>query len=145
MDFSNYQPYLSQKVNVVAFSILIVSVIVTSPINISRQVTTFEFKLNETNTSLTLHTYDLSRFSDSKVFVVSVYLANFLRDILPTAIEIVFNVFLVYFLKKRHYDRIRLTGRRDIALSNVEKTNVIITIIISFLSILLHIVTFLVK
>ena len=129
----------------VAFSILIVSVIVTSPINISRQVTTFEFKLNETNTSLTLHTYDLSRFSDSKVFVVSVYLANFLRDILPTAIEIVFNVFLVYFLKKRHYDRIRLTGRRDIALSNVEKTNVIITIIISFLSILLHIVTFLVK
>jgi hypothetical protein len=130
---------------VVAFSILIVSVIVTSPINISRQVTTYEFKLNETNTSLTLHTYDLSRFSDSKVFVVSVYLANFLRDILPTAIEIVFNVFLVYFLKKRHYDRIRLTGRRDIALSNVEKTNVIITIIISFLSILLHIVTFLVK
>jgi len=130
---------------VVASSILIVSVIVTSPINISRQVTTFEFKLNETNTSLTLHTYDLSRFSDSKVFVVSVYLANFLRDILPTAIEIVFNVFLVYFLKKRHYDRIRLTGRRDIALSNVEKTNVIITIIISFLSILLHIVTFLVK
>ncbi len=129
----------------VAFSILIVSVIVTSPINISRQVTTYEFKLNETNTSLTLHTYDLSRFSDSKVFVVSVYLANFLRDILPTAIEIVFNVFLVYFLKKRHYDRIRLTGRRDIALSNVEKTNVIITIIISFLSILLHIVTFLVK
>ena len=40
-----------------AFVILIVSVLITSPINISREVLTLTFNLNDTNTSITLYTY----------------------------------------------------------------------------------------
>ena len=76
--------------------------------------------------------------------MISVGLANFVRDVLSSLIEIVFNIAIVCFLKKFYYDRIRLTGQPAESLSKVEKTNMIITIIISSLSILMHIATFLV-
>ena len=179
-----------------AFSTLIISILIIIPIGISRRVVTYEFYLDEINSSIILHTYgmflfisvfmvlwcfmvyvifcilwylryfyhfiygfahlwfnkycyifkkDLSRFSNTKAFVSLVYAANFVRDVFSTGLEIVLNTILIYLLKKYYYDKVRYTGRPDEVFSKTEKTNTIITIVISTLSILMHIVTFLVK
>ena len=88
---------------------------------------------------------DLSRFSNTKAFVSLVYAANFVRDVFSTGLEIVLNTILIYLLKKYYYDNVLYTGRPNEVFSKTEKTNTIITIVISTLSILMHIVTFLVK
>ena len=102
-------------------------------------------KTTNINLKIFFFQQDLARFSSYQIFVISVYVANFLRDVLSSIVEIIFNIILMYFLKRFYYDKIRLTGMPDERLSKIEKTNMIITIIISFLSILMHMVTFMVK
>ena len=88
---------------------------------------------------------DNDRFSDNLLFTAFAYIANFLLDGLFPVLDIVLNIFIMYYMKKFYYDRIRITGRPDDALSKVEKTNMTTTLIISFLSIIMHISSFLVK
>ena len=97
------------------------------------------------NFYFTLLIKDPKRYSNNKIFVASVYVANFIRDILSSVLEIVFNYILIYCLKRFYYDKIRVTGRPDEVLSHVEKTNTFTAIIICSLSLITHIVTFLVK
>ena len=47
------------KLTKVSLIIIFISVLITLPINISRQVVTYKFELNTTNTSLTLYTYGM--------------------------------------------------------------------------------------
>jgi len=88
---------------------------------------------------------DNDRFSDNLLFTAFAYIANFLLDGLFPVLDIVLNICIMYYMKKFYYDRIRITGRPDDALSKVEKANMTTTLIISFLSIIMHIASFLVK
>jgi len=50
------------KLTKVSLIIIFISVLITLPINISRQVVTYKFELNTANTSLTLYTYGMFIF-----------------------------------------------------------------------------------
>lgn len=60
-------------------------------------------------------------------------------------IEIVLDIMLFFFLSRFVIERARMTGRRDETLDSVEKTNMNITFILSFLTILTHSLMFLVN
>ena len=84
----NYK-FLSQTpVQTVAFSIIIISIVITLPINISRQVITYQFEMTETNTSIVLHTYGkllLSRFG---------YITDFITENIDTILLTILSILL---------------------------------------------------
>lgn len=146
---------------------LIVGFLLSIPIGISRQIITVELNLTDTDACVTLHTYgnlnialsilfcfffdflfqfkiDLSRFSNSEIFIYSVYLGNFLRDVVLMILEISLDCFLVLLLGRYVINKARLTGRQDATLSSVESTNTVIIFMLSVLSILMHMLYFLV-
>lgn len=88
---------------------------------------------------------DLTRFKDSELFVYIVYVGNFMRDVVSLIIEIVLDIMLVFYFSHFVIEQARRTGRRDETLTLVERTNMSITFILSFLAILTHSLMFLVN
>ena len=91
----------------------------------------------------------LSRFSDNQIFVYSVYLSNFMRDVVPMVFEIVLHVILIFLLKSYKHRKVRVAGKTvkravNRSLSQVERTNLTASFVICILSILMHTVMYLV-
>lgn len=74
----------------------------------------------------------------------SVYVGNFLRDVVPMVLEIVLGILVVYLLSRLVISRAGITDRQDETLSQVERKNLIITFVLSFLAFMTHILAFLV-
>ena len=87
---------------------------------------------------------DLKRFADKKAFVGLVFVSNFLRDVVPMAIAIVFQLFLIYFLHRYKSRNTQLTGRENVTLNSLEFANLITSFILCILSIVMHSLVFLV-
>ena len=92
---------------------------------------------------------DIGRFSDNPIFVYLIYVANFLRDVVPMVLEIVLSIILIYFLNKFGTVYAGNAGdqlsQNQKALRKLEKTNLIISFIICILSVFSHSITYSVR
>ena len=130
----------------ISLFVFLISIFINIPINISRQSTDKMLSIN--SSTLMLYKYDSNRFTDNKIFLIFVFMNNFIRDVLTLFVEIFLNGALFFSIKSFFKRKKTLTGKNSnqinlsLNLRSIERRNSEISVFLSILSGLTHLFTF---
>ena len=143
---SKFKFLLNTSACKISLFVLLISIFINIPINISRQSTQKMFSINSSN--LMLYKYDSTRFTDNKIFLIFVFMNNFIRDVLTLFVEVFLNGALFFSIKSFFKRKITLTAKNsnqtnlNLNLRLIERRNSEISVFLSILSSLTHLLTF---
>lgn len=133
-----------------SFCVFVFSLIINIPITFARFVKTKNVFVNS-NENTQLYSLGQFEYGDNRIFILSIYLSIFIRDVIAAIIEITINVILIFSLSNYHKRRYNLRNTipnrdrtRFIYLSRSEQKNTLINVLLCSMSSISHILTFLV-
>ena len=133
----------NKTAGMISFGVLIYSVLINVPISLSRMVYHERISINS-NEPINLYLYGVREFHYQKIFLISIFICNFTRDLISFIMEIVMNVILIITMI-RYYKRKtsnNVQNPNTFAFKRTDVNNSKIALFMNFLSALSHISIF---
>ena len=139
----NFLKKLSSRM--ISFLVLVFCCLVNIPVNMARQVKTTTITLSNRTTEV--YQYDIRKYHHQTIFMISVYFANFIRDIVPFLLETIVNIILIFvtisfYKKKRQLTNSFHQGADKTVFRRTSINNTKIAFIIGIISALIHVFNF---
>lgn len=133
----------SKSAGTISFAVLLYSLVINIPVNLSRTVHQQRITI-ESNEPITVYYYGLRTFNYNKIFLLSILICNFTRDILSFIIEMILNVVLIVTITRFYKSRmtINVNTPSTFAFRRTDINNSKIALFMNFLSAFFHVTTF---
>ena len=133
----------NKTAGIISLGVLLYSFAINIPVGIAR--TTYHNRISiESEDPIDIYSFGLRKFKYNDIFLLSVFLSNFIRDIISFLIEIILNIILIVTMT-RYYKRrltINVQNPNSFAFRCTDMNNSKIALFMNFISALFHMATF---
>ena len=128
---------------IISFCVLLYSIVLNIPIGIAREICDVNISI-ESNVNITIYCYKLREFHYNNIYLISIFVFNFMRDIMNFIIEIILNIVLMLTMRRYYNNRMALniSNMNLFEFRRTDTNNAKIALFLNFISAFFHMTSF---
>ena len=133
----------NKSASVISLGVLLYSLVINIPVGIARK--TYHNRIStDPEESIDLYSYGLRQFKYNDIFLTSIFIVNFIRDIVNFIAEVILNIILIVTMTRYYKKRIviNVQNPNTFVFRRTDINNSKIALFMNFISSIFHIITF---